>query len=684
MNLPTESIPYGKEITLKGVVDDDPIYRSKSVEFSFRSHRIKFIALLPIQTENQPYDLVQGDRFTATGILTADKNPYTSPLSDLKKLHYSNSSAYFLIEDPASVMVNRGNLSSRFNRWINSIRKKAWEKLERYSLQKDYTHFLGALWLGLEKANFPLQSLFQKIGLSHVLAISGSNFFWLAGLLLAILTWHGWKEQTKSWFIILFLFFYCALVGFQASTTRAFLMISLMLLSRSNLEGYHSFYALLYSAFLMVLWNPSWLMDLGFQLSFIGCTAFILFPTPLLKGAGATLTTTPLTAFRFNLISLSSLLTNLLFLPVLTIFYLLALAFLLPGKIGYLPLKAGEVLWQVLVFFMQPLSRLPYSYHHIRSFPIGFILGYYGLLVGSLFWLKGLIPQKKTGRLLIAILFLFPIFLMINPGKSPYLSVTFFNVGQGDSALIQTRNGNNILIDTGPGKKENEGFDTGEKVLLPLLRKAGVNQIDLLLISHYHDDHVGGLSAVIDHIPSIKEIILPDTDSEEASLFHQQYQSKLKSFKTHYWCGYQHWQYDDLEIELFAPQCSQTTWDESENNRSLCFRITYSDVAFLFTGDIEADVEKTLVDQYGEKLQADILKVPHHGSQTSSSLSFIETVSPQYAVISCGSKAIFHHPAKETLNTLENNNIPYHITFLQGFLQVLTDGHDYEITSETT
>lgn len=180
MNLPTESIPYGKEITLKGVVDDDPIYRSKSVEFSFRSHRIKFIALLPIQTENQPYDLVQGDRFTATGILTADKNPYTSPLSDLKKLHYSNSSAYFLIEDPASVMVNRGNLSSRFNRWINSIRKKAWEKLERYSLQKDYTHFLGALWLGLEKANFPLQSLFQKIGLSHVLAISGSNFF-LAG-----------------------------------------------------------------------------------------------------------------------------------------------------------------------------------------------------------------------------------------------------------------------------------------------------------------------------------------------------------------------------------------------------------------------------------------------------------------------------------------------------------------------
>lgn len=683
IQLSPASLPLEKMVVLKGTVADWPTYRTKSVEFLVHAQDLKFIAVLPIQDSKQNYDITKGDQFQASGILTLDKNPYTSPLTDGKKLEQTDTIAYFLIEDPATVKVGRGNLSSRFHRSVMAIREKAWAKLCGYSLRSDYTHFLGALWLGLEKENFPLQPLFQKIGLSHVLAISGSNFFWLAGLLLAILTWWGWHERKKTCFIIVVLFFYCALVGFQASTTRAFLMISMMLLARSKLEGYHSFYAMLYTAFLMLLWNPIWLKDLGFQLSFIGCAAFIFFPTPLLKGVGATFTTMPLTAFRFNLVSLSSILTNLLFLPALTIFYLLVGAFLLPGKIGYLPLKVGEMCWNILIFLMQLLSHLPYSYLNVRSYPIVLMIGYYGIFFGLLFWLKGFIPQKKAGKVVITLLFVLPIVFILFPGKSPYLSVTFLNVGQGDSALVQTRNGKTILIDTGLGKKENETFDNGERVLLPILRKSGVNQIDLLIISHYHDDHYGGMSAILEHIPSVKEIVLPRTMSEDASLFNQLFSTRLENTQIHYWCGHQQWRFDELEIELFSPPCDESAWSESENNRSLCFLMTYREATFLFTGDIEEETEKALLEQYGEKLQADILKVPHHGSQTSSTPSFIETVSPEYAVISCGSRAIFHHPAEKTLHTLESYDIPYHITFLQGSLRVITDGYHYEFTSES-
>jgi len=460
-------------------------------------------------------------------------------------------------------------------------------------------------------------------------------------------------------------------------------MISLMLIARSKFEGYHSLYAMLYTAWIMLLWNPMWLSDVGFQLSFIGCSAFILFPTPLSKGLGATITTTPLVAYRFHLISLSSLLTNILVLPILTFFYLLVWAFLLPGRIGFFPLKAGEWLWKVVIWLMQFLTSFPYSFHHIRTFPFWILLAYYLFLFGVLFWSRCSLSAKRVTATTMAVLFLFPAGLVLFPGNLPFLTVTYLNVGQGDSALVQTRNGKTILIDTGLGKKEPESFDHGEKVLLPMLRKSGVNQIDLLIISHYHDDHYGGLSSILEHIPSVQEIILPNTVSEDASFFHQQYPSRLKNIKTHYWCGHQRWQYDDLELELFAPLCDESTWSESENNRSLCFLITYREATFLFTGDIEEETEKALLDQYGEKLRADILKVPHHGSQTSSTPPFIEAVSPKFAVISCGSRAIFHHPAEETLHTLESNDIPYHITFLQGSLRVITDGYHYEFSSES-
>ncbi len=672
----------GKSLILEGRVIDWPVLKSKSMEFPIKVNQYKLIAVLPLQTESGFYDIAKGDTIRAKGTLTQQKNQYTSPLSDTRKLEQANAQGFFQIEETNSLLIQRDSLYSHFQRIIRQIREHAWEKLCSYKMDSAYTHFLGALWLGLEKENFPLQPLFQKIGLSHILAISGSNFYWLAGIFLALFTLLKWKEQKKSTVIILILFVYCALVGFQASTTRALLMISLMLIARSKLEGYHSLYAMLYTAWIMLLWNPMWLSDVGFQLSFIGCSAFILFPTPLTKGLGATITTTPLVAYRFNLISLSSLLTNILVLPILTFFYLLVWAFLLPGKIGFFPLKVGEWLWKVVIWFMQFLTSLPYSFHHIRTFPFWILLSYYLLLFGVLFWSKCSLPAKRITATTMALLFLLPAGLLLFPGKSPYLTVTYLNVGQGDATLIQTRTGKTILIDTGPGKKEHDSFDPGAKVLLPLLRKAGVNCIDLLIITHYHDDHYGGLPAVLEHIPIVKEIVLPNTVSEESRTFQSTFNSRLKNVTLHTWCGHHRWQFSDLVLELFSPECEENAWSDQENSRSLCFLLTDQSVSFLFTGDIEADTESKIVDQYGEKLRCTILKIPHHGSQTSSCQAFIETVQPQFAVISCGSKALFRHPSDQTLTLLEELQIPYHITFLQDSLQIVSDGTRYEISPD--
>jgi competence protein ComEC len=672
----------GKSFYLTGEITDWPISRKQYVEFPIKVHSIRLIAILPVQPDTTPFDIAKGDLIKAKGIIIQQKNKFTSPLSDKRKLLQEGAQGYFRIEEPESISIQRNRIQSHFQRFTKHIRESAWQKLCSFQLDSTYTHFLGALWLGLEKENFPLQPLFQKIGLSHILAISGSNFYWLAGFFLTLFTFWKWNDRKKSLFIIVILFLYCTLVGFQASTTRALLMISLMLAARSQLESYHSAFAMVYAAWLMLFWQPMWVSDIGFQLSFIGCSAFILFPTAFTKGIGATITTTPLVAYRFHLISLISLLTNLLFLPFLTLFYLLVLAFLLPGKIGFLPLLAGQWLWKLLILLMQFLSSFPYSFHHIRTFPLWLVCVYYLFLLGVLFWTKGVLPTKRITATILMILFVSPVGLGIFPKKPSALTVTYLNVGQGDATLIQTRNGKTILIDTGPGRKKGDTYDPGEKVLVPLLRKAGVNCIDLLIITHYHDDHYGGLPAVLENIPTVKEIVVPATKSEEAKAFRASLPSINRQITWHSWCGHHRWNFTDLELELFSPDCDEDSWGEDENNRSLCFLLTYQSVSFLFTGDIESDIEKSILDRYGNQIHCDIIKIPHHGSQTSSHDAFIEMAKPQFAVISCGSKALFRHPSDQTLLTLEKYDIPYHITFVHGSLQITTDGKNCEFSPD--
>lgn len=257
-------------------------------------------------------------------------------------------------------------------------------------------------------------------------------------------------------------------------------------------------------------------------------------------------------------------------------------------------------------------------------------------------------------------------FLETRPMHNPYFQVAFLDIGQGDAILVTDVSGYQILIDGGPAPdsilRELEGnmsfFD---------------RSIDMIVLTHPDKDHFGGLSAVLERYRV--STIVDNQVSKEAndiSRFRELSQDEgasLVSVKKG----------DVLSlpsgavVEVLAPDSG--FFDPSTNNSSIVLRISYQDVSFLLTGDIDSTVESRLVSTIpAGRLQSTVLKVAHHGSRSSSSLEFLEQVNPQFAVASYGCTNSYGHPSIYTVRRYEYKNIPVFSTCDRGTIAVETDG----------
>lgn len=244
------------------------------------------------------------------------------------------------------------------------------------------------------------------------------------------------------------------------------------------------------------------------------------------------------------------------------------------------------------------------------------------------------------------------------------LQVHYIDVGQGDSILIQTPENRNILIDG--GEKSQGSFLKG------YLEKQGVKHLHMVIGTHPHADHIGGLGFILENFPTDlvilppvahttktfedllstidqKNILLRPTPSSEPYLFE-----------------------DNLSLEFLSPH---RDFQDQLNNWSVVLKLTYVDHRFLFTGDIESAAETVLIQNYSsETLSVDVLKVPHHGSSTSSSVPFLEAATPRISVISSGKENPYGHPHKETVERLSNFSPFLYRTDLQGTVLLKSDG----------
>ncbi|MDD4238436.1 MAG: ComEC/Rec2 family competence protein [Desulfotomaculaceae bacterium] len=252
----------------------------------------------------------------------------------------------------------------------------------------------------------------------------------------------------------------------------------------------------------------------------------------------------------------------------------------------------------------------------------------------------------------------------LSPGS---MRVHFLDVGQGDCMLVQFPNGQNMLVDAG----KNDSAET----IMDYLEANGIARLDYLVGTHPHEDHIGSLDKVIQEFP-VGEILLPKVTASTRTFRDVLEAIADKGMQvTTAKAGVNILEEEGLSVKLLAPLGSSY---EDLNNYSAVIKLTYREVSFLLEGDAEAESEKEMLNS-GADVRADVLKVGHHGSNTSTSLSFLNMVKPKYAVISLGEGNVYHHPHPTILTKLKNAGAEILRTDERGTIVFTTDGKDIKV-----
>ena len=520
-----------------------------------------------------------------------------------------------------------------------------------------------------------------------MLAVSGSHITYIISAF-SILMEKKNKRITKI-LTIIFLIFFMALTGFTASVVRASIMGILILTAGLVHRKSDTINNLGISSLIILICNPYTIIDAGFWLSFAGTMGIILLEEPInsyfqkfkickIKPISwiinsftitfaANIIIIPIMAYMFSTFSMTFWISNILAAPVME--FVTIYGFLM-YFISIFLLPLAKFLGIILNFSLNSLikiaeitSLIPGSSIYIKTPYLLECIIYYLILFLIFNWKrikeklennKILEKIKKNSYKYISIILISIILTNTISNKIfQEIKIYFVDVGQGDSTLIQTIEGKNILIDG--GGSEFGSFDVGESILLPYLLDRRITTIDYLMISHFDSDHIGGVFAILENL-EVKNIIISKQGetSENLKKFYEITNNKgirtiiVKKGDIVEIDKYSH-------FEILFPE-DNLIEDNILNNNSIVARFNSLNFSILFTGDIEEIAEKRLCELYSgtDKLEAFVLKVAHHGSKTSSTEEFLELVKPKIALIGVGKNNNFGHPNIDVIERLEN------------------------------
>ncbi|WP_207657437.1 DNA internalization-related competence protein ComEC/Rec2 [Alkalibaculum bacchi] len=544
--------------------------------------------------------------------------------------------------------------------------------------------FISGLLLGKRSIDDEIEEEFNVLGVSHILSVSGLHVGYVYLFVSVICNTLRLNKKLQFIIVSLLLYFYCFMVGFNDPVMRASFMFLFSLFAQTINKKYDSLNVLCLLASIYIANNPYVIYNVGFQLSYSAVLSIgIIYPylnnkfrikeklieyikSLLILTLSVQIGTLPITLYHFNSLSLLSVIANLIIVPLsgfiiigyLFIFIIYS-AFHVTIPLLLLPIQESI---QFIFCFSTKLSDLSFAAIKLSPMPLPLVVLYYIFI----FYLLGYFYHyKDKNRNLLACAMGVNIFALLLFYIYPKpMIITFLDVGQGDSALIECPSGFTMLIDGGGSIN----YPVGDEVLAKVLLCKNIREIDAVVATHSHSDHVLGLMEIMDDIKIQHLIINPlEEDYNDLLSLARTYGISInQSDHTTIKVG------NELYIEFIYPNALHQYI--GANNSSVVIKITYKDQNFLFMGDLESNGEKVLL-QEGHDLKSDFIKIGHHGSSTSTSKEFIERVRPTYAIISVGANNHFNHPNKETINLLEEKNIKILRTDLHGAIEVKIHGN---------
>lgn len=587
------------------------------------------------ELEKLKEDIAIGKNVYLKGSFSKPKNNTIPNTFNYKKYLYNNKIYYIFNADMITIYGN------------NNILEKVKDYLIKRAYNLENSEYILLLVLG-DKALISSDeyNLYQSNGTSHLLAISGTH---IAVILLALNFLFRKNNDLKSIIIIsLILLFFAYLTNNTISVSRAVYFYILNSINKKFNLKYSSIQILLITACIITIINPFAIYDLGFLYSFSVCLG-ILYYKDLLKGNKfIALLKVSTIAFLFSLpincyinyeINLLSIIINLIFVPLISylVFPLAILSFIFP------------FINPILNIFLKITNFLNIFFNKISIFitipkiPIILIIIMYIILL-----------LMKRNKKLILINILIIIFFIIKPYFNTNNYVYYLDVGQGDSILLVYPKNKAILIDTG-GKitYQKEGWQKSSKDYnisdntIKFLKSIGIRKLDYLILTHGDYDHLGEAINIIDNI-KVNNIIFNNGKFNDNEL---KIIDLIKEKIINYYQNL-----EKININNNTLYFVNRNIYSNENDNSIVIYTLINNYKFLFMGDAGVEVEKRIIENYNIK-NIDFLKVGHHGSNTSTSIEFINYINPKYSIISVGKNNRYNHPNKEVLEVLKNTTI---------------------------
>lgn len=588
---------------------------------------------------------------------------------------------------------NDGSLGEGLEKWRNY----ALENIEG-RVSERAAPLVKALVLGYKNdLSMETRSDFSRSGLAHIMAVSGMHVGFLIAPFWMIIPWLWQKRAGKSaglLLVTLLLLLYAGITGFSPSVCRASLMLWLLLYGRLWHKIKNSINLAGVAVIILLLIDPYYLYDIGFQLSFGAVfTILLLIPgiqnripskfrsgwrgslvSTLLLSVVVQITLFPLLVYYFGEFSIAGPLANMVVLPLLPV--------TLPA--GFVIAMAGSGMMGSFAAFLSPPIELvfiwiegvanwfgitPLSYVTLNGIP-GTLFLLWAAAIGF-FTAAGMKPYRWKWFILACIaLNLSVAELLINRLDEGGLEVTFLDVGQGDAIHISTPGGKQILIDAG---RWSPSGNSGERVLIPYFKERNIDKLDALFITHPHADHIGGIPIILESMEISR--VFKNSQPYHSQLYLDIEESLCKKEIPVHLVREGEMIHLDPSIRLFIVGPVESSYsDRNPNNHSVALKLVYGKSSFLFSGDAEERQERAMAHKYGNFLKSDVYKVNHHGSNTSSTYPFINYVEPRLSVTSLGFSNQFGHPGTTAVERLDRVGTTQYFTSLEGAVILRSDG----------